>query len=122
MNSYIPQSAFLDCCKSKKPSNSLFLDIADIQNITFDDLESFLSLVVALFEYEPLGHSVFTLNRGLFVFMVVDMLAACVIDAAGDFSVVDFQQVFSTLDENVEHRLSQSKTRKDRMRWASDDL
>ena len=41
---------------------------------------------------------------------------------AGEFSVVDFQQVFQAFDENVEFRLSQSKTRKDRMRWASDDL
>ena len=41
---------------------------------------------------------------------------------AGEFSVTDFQQVFQAFDENVECRLSQSKTRKDRMRWASDAL
>ena len=59
VKTHIPQSAFIDCAKQKRPCNSLFLDIGDVQNINMDDLETFLGLVKAMFVFEPLGPSAF---------------------------------------------------------------
>ena len=59
MQTHIPQSAFIDCAKQKRPCNTLFLDVGDIQNLTMDDLETFLGLVKGMFAFEPLGPSAF---------------------------------------------------------------
>ena len=40
----------------------------------------------------------------------------------GEFSTVVFQECFLSLDSAVNYKLSQSKTQKDRARWAADAL
>ena len=45
----------MDCAKAKRPANTLFMDLNDVQNITVDDLEQYLGLIISLFQHSPKG-------------------------------------------------------------------
>ena len=57
IKTHLPQSAFLDCVSAQRPQNSLFIDLGDVQNVAYNDMELYLSLVLALFAFSPTGCS-----------------------------------------------------------------
>ena len=98
-----------------------------MQSITVEDLDEYLGLIVSLFRHSPKGaHASFSSLVQSFICAGILCAYVLVVFAwvhnLGEFSTVAFQEVFLSLDATVNHRLSQGKTQKDRMRWASDVL
>ena len=113
----------MDCAKAKRPSNTLFTDLRDVQNITVEDLEDYLGLVVSLFRHSPKGApACFSMVVPHMYFQESCMRLCVWVQNLGEFSTVAFQEVFMSFDATVNYRLSQAKTQKDRSRWANDVL
>lgn len=46
----------------------------------------------------------------------------CYTDCLGDYVIMNFTSVFLQLDEDLEHKLSKGKTRRDKKKWAIEDF
>ena len=51
---YIPAKVYLDCATQKWPLNTLFPDV-DGASVGFEQLQSYLPLVLALYDLSPMG-------------------------------------------------------------------
>ena len=51
---YLPASVFSDCATKKWPLNTLFPDV-DRSSVGFDQLQTYLPLVLALYDLSPMG-------------------------------------------------------------------
>ena len=54
---HLPVEAFIACSQQKRPDNTLFPDVCSF-NVGYDDLETYLPLVLGCFEVTPEGGSV----------------------------------------------------------------
>ena len=55
---HLPVEAFIACSQTKRPDNTLFPDICSF-NVGYSDLETYLPLILGLFEVSPEGGLVF---------------------------------------------------------------
>jgi hypothetical protein len=51
---HLPVESFLACSAAKRPENTLFPDVCSF-NVTNTDLETYLPLVLGIFEVSPEG-------------------------------------------------------------------
>jgi hypothetical protein len=51
----LPSSAFLQCAQAEESHNTLFNGVRDHRNVKYDDLTTYLDLVVRMYELSPEG-------------------------------------------------------------------
>ena len=56
IKAYLTTAAFLHCTRSNRPENTLFHQVENPGNVSFEDLEKYLDLVLALFALSPRGY------------------------------------------------------------------
>ena len=56
MKLHLPVDSFVACAQAKKPENTLFMDINSFE-VTLSDLETYLPLIIGVFEASPQGVS-----------------------------------------------------------------
>ena len=50
----MPVESFVECSAAQRPENTLFPDVSSY-NVTYTDLETYLPLVLGIFEVSPQG-------------------------------------------------------------------
>lgn len=59
---YLPASTFTACCSAKWPNNTLFPDVS-ATSVGFEELTTYLPLVLALYELSPMGSWIWIYNN-----------------------------------------------------------
>eukprot|EP00435_Cladocopium_sp_Y103_P054612 s261_g17.t2 len=89
---HLPVEAFIACSQTKRPDNTLFPDICSF-NVGYSDLETYLPLILGMFEVSP----------------------------EGEFTGPHIENVFKHLDREGDYNLSRARFKKDRRQWAAND-
>ena len=115
---HLPADAFENCGKLKPPLNTLF-SVDSVGSITFQDMQRYLNLIVALFELCPKGTSELDLST---IVLNGNMSYLLFIRGAGEFSIVHMGEWFARLDSLNDGHLSQCSAVREAKRWCNDEL
>lgn len=121
-----------NCATSKKPDNTLFPDI-NCFRVGFNDMQEYFPLILALFEVSPecaFGFMHACLVSSVLCCMEVCNMHACMIYIyiyhipahQGEVSLTNFSIVFAKMDDDTGGNLSQSRYKKEKKQWATNDL